>query len=178
MSLIYLFLCLMFVIRLLFLRLSIRNEKAILANGGREYGEKVSKAITILHISFYLAVAIEIYLRHPAFDALSLLGLALMIFSVVILKVVTSLLGDIWTIKLMLVNDHQFVDHWLFKTVKHPNYYLNIMPELIGICLLGHAWISAMIILPFYVIALMLRIREENRLLAEVIIPNTRVNQE
>ncbi|MEQ9764211.1 isoprenylcysteine carboxyl methyltransferase family protein [Streptococcus jiangjianxini] len=175
MSLIYLCLCLMFVMRLLFLRLSIRNEKAILANGGREYGAVVSKVITILHIGFYLAVAIEISLRQPTFDATSLLGLSLMIFSLAILKVVTSLLGDIWTIKLMVVNDHQFVDHWLFKTVKHPNYYLNIMPELIGICLLGHAWVSAVIIIPFYAIALMLRIREENRLLAEVIIPNTRL---
>ncbi|MGT2833561.1 isoprenylcysteine carboxyl methyltransferase family protein [Streptococcus halotolerans] len=175
MSLIYLFLCLMFVMRLVFLRLSIRNEKAILANGGREYGATVSKVITILHISFYLAVAIEIYLHQPAFDGTSLLGLSLMIFSLAILKVVTSLLGDIWTIKLMVVNDHQFVDHWLFKTIKHPNYYLNIMPELIGICLLGHAWVSAVIIIPFYAIALMFRIREENRLLAEVIIPNTRL---
>ena len=177
MFLIYLFLGLMFIIRLVFLRLSIRNEKVILANGGKEYGEKVSKAITVLHISFYLAVAIEVYCRQSSFDTTSLLGLSLMVFSVAILRIVTSLLGPIWTIKLMLVNDHQFVDHWLFKTIKHPNYYLNIMPELLGICLLGHAWTSAVIILPIYLLALMLRIREENRLLVEVIIPNTRLKQ-
>lgn len=177
MFLIYLFLGLMFIIRLVFLRLSIRNEKVILANGGKEYGEKVSKAITVLHISFYLAVTIEVYCRQSSFDTTSLLGLSLMIFSVAILRMVTSLLGPIWTIKLMLVNDHQFVDHWLFKTIKHPNYYLNIIPELLGICLLGHAWTSAVIILPIYLLALMLRIREENRLLVEVIIPNTRLKQ-
>lgn len=177
MFLIYLFLGLMFIIRLVFLRVSIRNEKVILANDGKEYGEKVSKAITVLHISFYLAVAIEVYCRQSSLDKTSLLGLSLMIFSVAILRMVTSLLGPIWTIKLMLVNDHQFVDHWLFQTIKHPNYYLNIIPELLGICLLGHAWTSAVIILPIYLLALMLRIREENRLLVEVIIPNTRLKQ-
>ena len=51
------------------------------------------------------------------------------------------------------------------------------MPELLGICLLGHALTSAVIILPIYLLALMLRIREENRLLVEVIIPNTRLKQ-
>ncbi len=95
MFLIYLFLGLMFIIRLVFLRLSIRNEKVILANGGKEYGEKVSKAITVLHISFYLAVAIEVYCRQSSFDTTSLLGLSLMIFSVAILRMVTRLLGPI-----------------------------------------------------------------------------------
>ena len=39
-----------FVFRLVFLKISMKNEKAILANGGREYGVQNTKYITILHI--------------------------------------------------------------------------------------------------------------------------------
>ena len=37
-----------FVFRLVFLKISMKNEKAILANGGREYGVQNTKYITFL----------------------------------------------------------------------------------------------------------------------------------
>ena len=85
---------------------------------------------------------------------------------------VIQLLGPIWTVKLMLVKNHRFVDHWLFQTVKHPNYFLNILPELIGLALLCHATYSFCLLFPLYVLILNRRIREENKLLQEVLIPN------
>lgn len=163
-----------FVIRLIFLKRSISNEKAILQNGGREYGAQNSKYITILHIAFYLSCLIEACVRQPAFDAVSYLGLFLLLFSIAILYLVTHLLGPIWTVKLMILEDHQFVDHWLFRTIKHPNYFLNILPELVGLCLLCHAWYTLAILSLPYIYVMYRRIEEENRLLKEVIIPNTR----
>ena len=100
------------------------------------------------------------------------MGLGLLIFAMFMLYVVTKLLGEIWTVKLMLVKNHQFVDHWLFRYVKHPNYFLNIIPELIGLALLCHALLSFCILFPFYIIVLYNRIKEEEQLLREVIIPN------
>ncbi len=88
------------------------------------------------------------------------------------LYVVTQLLGEIWTVKLMLVKNHKFVDHWLFRYVKHPNYFLNIVPELIGLALLCHSLISFCILFPLYAVVLYNRIKEEEKLLKEVIIPN------
>ena len=43
-----------FVIRLFFLKISIKNEKKILKDGGREYGVENSKRITILHIILFI----------------------------------------------------------------------------------------------------------------------------
>ena len=161
-----------FVFRLVFLKISMKNEKAILANGGREYGVQNTKYITILHILFYLSCFAEAPIRQVRFDALSAIGFGLLLFSMFMLYVVTQLLGEIWTVKLMLVKNHKFVDHWLFRYVKHPNYFLNIVPELIGLALLCHALISFCILFPLYAVVLYNRIKEEEKLLKEVIIPN------
>lgn len=161
-----------FVLRLLFLKISIRNERSILQNGGREYGVKNSKILTILHIVFYLSCFIEAIVTKAKFDTQSAIGAGLIVFSMIMLYVVISLLDGIWTVKLMVAKEHKFNNHWLFKTVKHPNYFLNIVPELIGLAMLCHAFYSAVIILPVYAFILYRRIEEENRILKEIIIPN------
>ncbi|MGT2844592.1 isoprenylcysteine carboxyl methyltransferase family protein [Streptococcus hongkongensis] len=162
----------MFLIRLYFLKISIANEKRIKAEGGREFGVKNSQFITLLHILIYFFASLEAYLKMVTFDAISFLGLVLLIVSVFVLYKVTQLLTGIWTVKLMIVKNHRYVDHWLFRYVKHPNYFLNICPELIGIALLCHAQITAMLLFPCYAITLTVRIIEENRLIEEVIKPN------
>ncbi|HEQ5261408.1 TPA: isoprenylcysteine carboxyl methyltransferase family protein [Streptococcus pyogenes NGAS450] len=169
---IFLVMLAMFTIRLVFLKKSITNEKAILAQGGQEFGAQNTKFLTLLHIMIYVFAVIEALLKQIKFDGISFLGLLLMLLSVAVLYEVTRILGDIWTVKLMLAKDHKYVDNWLFKTIKHPNYFLNIAPELVGIALLCHAKITAMLLFPCYIVVIYLRIREENKLLAEVIIPN------
>ena len=83
-----------FVIRLFFLNISIKNEKKILKDGGREYGVENSKRITILHILFYLFCLIEAIIRKPKFDKISFLGLLLIIFSIFMLYTVTRFLDS------------------------------------------------------------------------------------
>lgn len=166
-----------FILRLFFLRISKRNEKFILQNGGREYGAKNSKNLTILHIVFYLSCFAESIFLGAKFDAQSLVGALLVAFSMIMLYVVIRLLEGIWTVKLMIAKDHKFNDHWLFRAVKHPNYFLNIVPELIGLGLLCHAFYSMAAILPFYAFVLYKRIEEENRLISEIIIPNGTTKQ-
>lgn len=163
---------LIFLIRLYFLKISIKNEKKILEDGGREYGKENSKRITILHILFYLSCAVEAEIKKVNFDYISAVGLALIIFSIFMLYVVTSLLKDIWTVKLMVLKNHKYNNHWLFRNIKHPNYFLNILPELVGLSLLCHSIISSSIILPFYAVVMYIRIKEEEKVLREIIIPN------
>lgn len=59
---IFVIVALVFLIRLIFLKISIRNEKKILADGGREYGVENSKYITILYILFYTFCFIRVFL--------------------------------------------------------------------------------------------------------------------
>ncbi len=170
--LIYGVVALVFLIRLAFLKVSVKNEKAILADGGKEYGAENSKRITILHILFYALAPLEAFIRKTEMDAVSGMGVVLLVFSMCMLYVVVKLLEGIWTVKLMLVKNHKFKNHWLFRVVKHPNYFLNIIPELTGLVLLCHAWYVGMILAPLYGVVLFLRIKEENKLIKEVILPN------
>lgn len=161
-----------FIIRLGFLSISKKNEKAILERGGTEYGAENSKRLTILHILFYLGAAVESVLRGVKIDAISIAGIVLIAFSILMLYTVVNLLSGIWTVKLMVAKEHKYNDHWLFKTVKHPNYFLNILPELSGLVLLCHAYITAMVLTLPYLAVLGIRIKQENKILEELIIPN------
>ncbi len=169
---IYLIVLFVFAIRLAFLKISKRNEKAILENGGEEYGAANSKRITILHIIFYFGSLLEAVITKTEFDQISLVGVVFLTFSMIMLYIVVHLLDGIWTVKLMIAKNHKFNNHWLFEKVKHPNYFLNIVPELIGLGLLCHSVITSIIVLPLYAIVLYIRIKEENILIEQVIKPN------
>lgn len=169
---IYLIVLIVFGIRLAFLKISKKNEKAILENGGMEYGVENSKRITILHIVFYFGSLAEAFITKARFDTISVIGLVSVVFSMIMLYTVVHLLEGIWTVKLMIAKNHKFNRHWLFETVKHPNYFLNIVPELIGIGLICHSVITSILILPLYAFVLYLRIKEENKLIEEIIKPN------
>lgn len=165
-----------FILRLAFLRISKRNERIILEKGGMEYDIKNTKFLTIAHIIFYISTVFEAFLRKTQFDLLGLIGFFLILFSLSILYyIVNVLLKDIWTVKLMVAKNHQYNPHWLFRTVKHPNYYLNIIPELIGLVFICHAFYTFIIIFPIYMIILFNRIKNENYILKNIIIPNSNV---
>ena len=79
-----------------------------------------------------------------------------------------KLLGKYWSVKLIFEPDHQLIEHWLFQWVKHPNYFLNILPELIGVVLLFHAYVTLIIFILPYSLCLYLRIKKENQLVASI----------
>ncbi|MDO4772751.1 MAG: isoprenylcysteine carboxyl methyltransferase family protein [Bacillota bacterium] len=172
-SYIFFIVLIFFGVRLVFLKTSKDNEKAILEAGGCEYGAENSKRLTILHILFYLGCTVESIIKGVNADRISMAGIGLMVFSLIMLYVVSNLLKGIWTVKLMVAKNHKFNDHWLFRTVKHPNYFLNILPELTGLTLLCHAYVTAAILSIPYLLVLGIRIKEENRVLKEIVIPNT-----
>ncbi len=169
---VYLIVIAVFVIRLMFLKVSKKNERNILENGGCEYGAENTKRITILHILFYFGSFTEAIVRRTQLDIVGLIGLGLLIFSMFMLYTVVKLLDGIWTVKLMVAKGHKFNNHFLFRVVKHPNYFLNILPELVGLGLLCHSKITSMIVLPLYVIVMYIRIREENEVIRTIIKPN------
>lgn len=173
---IYILVVLIFVLRLYFLKISKQNERAILRNGGTEYGARNSKFLTIAHILFYFGCLAEAIVKKPEFDGVCATGLGLIVFSFLMLYyIVNHLLKGIWTVKLMVAKGHKYNPHWLFQIVKHPNYYLNITPELIGLALLCHAVAIFALLAPIYAGILAVRIKQENRVLKEIIIPNGRV---
>ena len=150
------------VFRLATLFVSIRNERRLKAQGAVEIGATNSLALALAHTAYYLAAIVE-STRSGGFvlDATTVAGLAIYLFGAVMLIVVIRSLGRLWTVKLLIASDHVLVTNRLFRWVRHPNYYLNILPELIGFALALHAYGTLLIGLTLYLIPLIIRIRQE-----------------
>jgi isoprenylcysteine carboxyl methyltransferase (ICMT) family protein YpbQ len=154
-------------LRLISLVVSIRHEKALKIAGAQEFGAGNSKFIAIFYVLFYFSTGGEGYCRHGVFDAVSAIGLGLYCFGMIALVVVISLLGRLWTVKLLIASDHELVLHPLFRTVRHPNYFLNILPELVGLTLTVHAFWTLAVGIPIFLIPLTIRIRQEEQAMRE-----------
>ncbi|MDO4691992.1 MAG: isoprenylcysteine carboxyl methyltransferase family protein [Porphyromonadaceae bacterium] len=151
-----------FAVRLMTLAISIRNEKRLISLGAKQYGAKNSLLLTLAHTAYYIAALVEAYLRSSSLDATSWAGIGVMLFAYVMLFYVIYCLRDIWTVKVYIAPNHRIERSLLFRVVRHPNYFLNIIPELIGVALLCHSWYTLVVGLPIYCIILAKRIRIES----------------
>jgi hypothetical protein len=71
----------------------------------------------------------------------------------------------VWTVKLYLAPGHALNRHRLFRRVRHPNYFLNVLPELIGLALAFHAVATTVTVLPLYLVSLGIRIAQEEQVM-------------
>jgi isoprenylcysteine carboxyl methyltransferase (ICMT) family protein YpbQ len=159
---------LLFSLRLLTVLISSRNEKKLKALGAVEFGKHNSRFLIIGHFIFYISCLVEGYLKFAFFqDTVAFTGFFLYLFSILMLFYVIFSIRDVWTVKLIIGPQeyHKINNQWLFRVFKHPNYFLNILPELTGLALLFHAWFSLVIGLPIYIIVLFKRIRLEERMM-------------
>ncbi|MDU3213816.1 MAG: isoprenylcysteine carboxylmethyltransferase family protein [Staphylococcus epidermidis] len=123
-----------FCIRLISLKISMQHAKQLKVDGAVEYGIKNS------------------------------IGLIILIIAYIMLFIVIKTLGRIWTLKLFILPNHPIIKSGLYKVTKHPNYFLNIIPELIGVLLLTHATYTTLLLVP-YAYFLIVRIRQEEKLM-------------
>ena len=68
-----------------------------------------------------------------------------------------------WTTKVIIAEDHQLNTSFLFKYIRHPNYYLNLIPELIELALICESFYVFIVVFPLYCITLIVRIRIEEK---------------
>jgi len=160
------------ILRLTTLVISIRHERALKADGAVEIGAGNSTLLALTHIAYYVAAIVEsswhgaIHDGALAYDGVTWAGLVLYAFGMVMLLVVIRILGRFWTVKLLIARDHELVRHPLFRRIRHPNYFLNILPELVGFALALHAWWTLVIGLVLYAVPLTCRIRQEEKAMA------------
>jgi isoprenylcysteine carboxyl methyltransferase (ICMT) family protein YpbQ len=154
-------------LRLSTLAVSIQNEKRLKANGAIEFGTTNSTVLALAHILFCTSAAAEGLWRSDPVDVISYFGLCLYGFGMIMLLVVIGLLGRWWTVKLIVARDHELVTHPMFRWVRHPNYYLNILPELTGLALALHSFGTLLIGLPCYILILAMRIRLEESVMKD-----------
>ena len=149
-------------IRLISLFISIKNENSLKISGAFEYGKFNSTLLMISHASIYSFCFVEAYIKQPEFDLISLIGTILLLFSIFMLFIVISKLKHFWTFKLYIAKDHILNKSFLFKYFRHPNYFFNVIPELLGIILICKAWAALIILFPLHMFFLGIRIHQEN----------------
>jgi isoprenylcysteine carboxyl methyltransferase (ICMT) family protein YpbQ len=159
------FFALAVLLRLVSLFISKRNELRLRAEGAEEYGASNTRLIAVLHVTFYGAAFLEGLWRGSQIDGWTWLGLALYAFAMVVLLYVIYELGNLWSVKVLLAPSHTLKQSWLFRVVRHPNYYLNIVPELVGVALVLKAWMVLIFLLPCYLVALFCRIKIEEEVM-------------
>lgn len=167
MSLIWVIFATAFVVRLFSLKVSIANEKAIKEQGGVEHGALNTKFLAVAHFAWYIGSGVEAWLSQPEMNLYTYGGMALFIFSMAMLFWVIASLKNIWTVKLYILKDHTLNQNALFKWVRHPNYFLNIIPELVAIGLICQSWTVLTYGLPLYMIPLVIRIIQEEKAMKE-----------
>jgi len=147
--------------------ISKRNEKRLIAEGATEYGVKNTKILAILHTIFYFSCFAESYYKSVQLNSISIVGYCVYIFSIAVLVYIINKLNPIWTVKLIIASDHKLNNSPIFKYIRHPNYFLNIIPELIGISLIFQSFYTLIILFPVYLISLHIRIKQENNIMKQ-----------
>lgn len=162
------------VFRLLTLTISQKNEAQLIKLNSIEYGVMNSKVMSSAWVLLYLLAVTELLIRMVSvgFDidiktpvAPSVIfGFVILILSFTVLLTTIKLLDIYYIVKLYKTPNQQLSTHWLFRYIKHPIYYLVLIPELIAICLISGAY-SAYVLAIICFITVIIRIFQEERIL-------------
>ena len=144
-----------------------RNEKVLKAQGAREYGRSTSHLLAAAHTLFYGGALLEGLWRRTQPTLWTTVGLVLYALAILALVLVWRELQGLWTVKLLIASDHRLNQSALFRWVRHPNYFLNIIPELVGLALIMGAWLVLVVGLPLYLLVLRRRIVQEEQVMHE-----------
>jgi isoprenylcysteine carboxyl methyltransferase (ICMT) family protein YpbQ len=142
-----------------------RHEKALQARGAREYGRSTSHLLAAAHAMFYGGALVEGLWRSTQPTRWTTVGMLLYGLSIIALALVWRELKGLWTVKLIIASDHTLNQSTLFRSVRHPNYYLNIIPELVGLALIMGAWLVLVVGFPLYLLVLRVRIVQEEQVM-------------
>ncbi|WMJ15271.1 isoprenylcysteine carboxylmethyltransferase family protein [Geobacillus proteiniphilus] len=147
--------------RVIELRLAKRNEQYVKALGAREFGACHYPLIVLMHVGFFLSLAVEA-LRKGARPPL----LFPFFLAVEGLRVWTILsLGRFWNTKILIVPNGQVVKKGPYRWLRHPNYVV-VALEIALLPLLFQAPITALVFSLLNAFLLSIRIAVEERALA------------
>jgi methyltransferase len=153
--------------RLFELRLSKRNAALALARGGIEAGQAHFGWMRALHAGFLAACALEVALLPRAFDprvGWPMLALALAAQGLRYWAIAT--LGPRWNVRVIVAPGEPVITTGPYRWLRHPNY-LAVVIEGVAIPLIHGAWLSALAFSALNAWLLRVRIRVEERALAE-----------
>lgn len=144
-----------------------RNEKRMLTQGGYEVGASHYPYMLALHISFFISLVEEIWIRQlepstffPLLFFIFLLVQALRIWCLASLR-------DFWNTKIIVLPGAHVVKKGPYVYFRHPNY-LVVAAEIILLPLMFQAYITAIVFTLLNLAMMSVRIPLEEKALMEV----------
>jgi methyltransferase len=153
--------------RLLELCLSRRNERRVRAKGAVECGAGHYKLIVAVHASWLVSTLVEGALRGPDFPDFWPVPLTLFLLVQPLRYWAILSLGEHWNTRILVIPGAELVRRGPYRYLKHPNYVV-VTVEILTFPLIFGAWITALVFSVLNAALLSVRIREENRALAEL----------
>ncbi len=151
--------------RLVELRLSRRNQRALAARGAAPLPEPVFRAMVALHTGLLLAAALEVLLlRRPATPALAIPALVLFALANLLRFWVIATLGAHWNVRVVRSMPFGVVTGGPYRYVRHPNY-VAVFIELAALPLVHGAYLTATVGAVLHVMILRRRIALEESVL-------------
>lgn len=147
--------------RLVELWIARRNTRRLLAAGAREFGRSHYPLIVALHASWLIAL----WLLAPGRDIDPALLFLFAILQLGRIWVIASL-GRRWTTRIIVPPDAPLVRRGPYRYAKHPNYIIVVL-EIAALPLAFGLWQVALVFSILNAAVLAIRIREENRALAQ-----------
>ncbi len=148
------------------LALSVRNARRARARGAREHGRSHFPAIVLLHVFFPLALVMEVILLGARPTPLAALWLALWLAAQALRYWAMRALGESWNVRIWVRPGAARVTTGPYRFLRHPNY-VAVAVELCAAPLFFGAWRTAFLVSVLNLMALRVRIREEERAWAQ-----------
>jgi methyltransferase len=156
--------------RLLEMRLSQRHERVLRARGAVERGRGHYPLIVALHALWLLSTLVEGNLRGPVLPAYWPIPLTLFLLVQPLRYWAIFSLGEYWNTRILVVPGAELVARGPYRYFPHPNYVV-VVVEIATFPFIFGAWITALVFSILNAALLFVRIREENRALAELAKP-------
>jgi methyltransferase len=148
-----------------------RNAAWALAHGGRESGRGHYPAMVVLHTALLVGAVVEVVVLDRGFHPL--LGwtmLALVVGSQALRWWCIRTLGHQWNTRVVVVPGAGRVTHGPYRWFAHPNY-VAVVVEGVALPLVHTAWVTALVFTVLNAALLTVRLRAEERALAELVAP-------
>ncbi len=145
-----------------------RNEKSILALGGRIIKEKNYIFMVLLHTSWLLGLLYFSFSdRLGALNPILFFGAFIFFLLGQILRITAIwTLGERWSTRIVILPEAPVVKKGIFNFIRHPNY-LGVVFELVALPLMGGLFVYAFVFSVLNGIILFFRIREEEAMLCQ-----------
>ncbi len=120
-----------------------------------------------LHALWIASTLVEGILRGPEVPTLWPVPLALFVLAQALRYWAVFSLGESWNTRILVVPGAKLVRRGPYKYLDHPNYVV-VVVEILAFPLIFGAWVTALVFTALNAALLYVRIREEDRALAEL----------